>query len=203
MTVQSIVLYPETVLRTRAAEVTEFDDRLGALVDDLLETMKAHGGAGIAANQIGSLARVFAFDCGGHYGHIVNPVWEAVGDAEQTGPEGCLSIPGIRADTTRYDTVTVRGFDRDGQPVEITADDIMARCIQHETDHLDGVLFLQRLDPDTRKAAMRAVRETAWYTQSLAATDNPGQYPVDYVNQDQAAPGVNQDQAAPGANQEN
>lgn len=184
MTVQSIQLYPEAVLRTRADEVTEFDDKLGALVDDLLASMKHYGGAGIAANQIGSLARVFAFDCGGYYGHIVNPVWEAVGDATQTGPEGCLSIPGIRADTTRFNTVTVRGVDRDGKPIEITADDIMARCIQHETDHLDGVLFLQRLDADTRKAAMRAVRETDWYTQSLATTDNPKQYPINYVNQE-------------------
>ena len=113
------------------------------------------------------LRRVFVFDCsnveGGSRGHIVNPVWEAVGEETQTGAEGCLSIPGIQKDTTRYQTVTVSGVDSDGRPISIQASGLMARCIQHETDHLDGVLFLKRLEPVLRKEAMAEIRSAGWF----------------------------------------
>ncbi|MCX6471179.1 MAG: peptide deformylase [Corynebacteriales bacterium] len=184
MAVADIRLFGDPVLRTRATEVTDFGPDLHRLVDDMLETMDRHHGAGLAAPQIGVGARVFTYDCGGQRGHIVNPVWTAVGTETQTGPEGCLSIPGVQADTTRAAEVTVTGVDRHGDPVTLHVDDIMARCVQHETDHLDGVLFLQRLAPDVRKAAMRVVRGSAWFTEGRTSTDDPGSYPTTWVQGD-------------------
>lgn len=167
MTVRAVRLFGDPVLTTRAEEVTEFDDKLKTLIADMMDTMDDEGGVGLAANQVGVLRRVFVFDCshveGGSRGHIVNPVWEAVGEETQTGAEGCLSIPGIQKDTTRYQTVTVSGVDSDGRPISIQASGLMARCIQHETDHLDGVLFLKRLEPVLRKEAMAEIRSAGWF----------------------------------------
>ena len=163
MAVQPVRLFGDPVLRTPADPVTEFDDRLHRLVADLLDTMDAERGAGLAAPQIGVSLRVFAFDCGGRRGHVVNPTWEPVGSERMTDREGCLSIPGIGAPTERHARVRLTGVDRDGSPVAFEADGILARAVQHETDHVDGVLFLQRLDPDARREAMRAVRESDWF----------------------------------------
>ncbi len=182
MSVVPIRLFGDPVLRTRAAEVTDFGPELGRLVDDMLETMDHHNGAGLAATQIGVEARVFTFNCGGMRGHIVNPVWTAQGEDTQTGPEGCLSIPGIQASCTRAAVVSVSGVNRDGRPLHFTADEIVARAIQHETDHLDGVLFLQRLDPAIRKGAMRAVRESEWFAAGITSSDDPGAYPTTWVH---------------------
>ena len=99
-------------------------------------------------------------------GAIVNPVWTPLGAQQQTGPEGCLSIPGISAQTTRFNRVFVSGQDIEGRPLSMVAAGLMARCIQHETDHLDGVLFLQRLDAVDRKDVMRAIRESEWFNAS-------------------------------------
>lgn len=167
MTQRPVRLFGDPVLRERASEVTEFDEQLATLVEDMLETMDAEGGVGLAANQIGVTRRVFVYDCShiepGLRGHVVNPVWEPVGEETQTDPEGCLSIPGIRKDTTRYQTVRLTGQDMHGNPVSMQASGLMARCIQHETDHLDGVLFLRRLEPELRKEAMRELREMDWF----------------------------------------
>ncbi|MDF0531056.1 peptide deformylase [Tsukamurella sp. 8F] len=164
MTVLPIRMYPDPVLRTPADEVTSFDGDLARLVDDMMETMRANHGAGLAAPQVGVSRRVFVYECGGRSGHIVNPVWRAVGDEMQTGPEGCLSIPDIREDCTRHMDVVADGFDVTGEPITVEGTEILARCIQHETDHLDGVLFLSRLDPEVRKAAMRTIRSSPWFT---------------------------------------
>lgn len=163
MSILPIRVFGDPVLTTPADAVTEFDSALRTLVADMMETMIAYHGAGLAANQVGVLRRAFVYNCGGMRGHIINPVWEAVGEDTQTGPEGCLSIPDIQAETTRYARVRVRGADVDGNPVVIEADDILARCIQHETDHLDGVLFLKRLESEIRKPAMRQLRESEWF----------------------------------------
>lgn len=167
MSERPVRIFGDPVLKTRAAEVTEFDDSLRTLVADMLDTMDANGGVGLAANQIGVTKRVFVFDCTGSEsglrGHIINPVWEALDQETQTGPEGCLSIPDIQKDTTRYQNVKVTGQDYDGNEVSIVASGLMARCIQHETDHLDGVLFLQRLTPELRKEAMREIRQSPWF----------------------------------------
>lgn len=167
MTIRDIRIFGDPVLATRATEVTEFDRGLETLVADMLETMDANEGVGLAANQVGVTRRVFVYDCthaeGGQRGHIVNPVWEPVGEHTQTGNEGCLSIPEVSRETTRYNTVQLSGRDRNGNPVSLLASGLMARCIQHETDHLDGVLFLKRLRPELRKEAMRDIRNSTWF----------------------------------------
>jgi peptide deformylase len=173
VTIQPVRLFGDPVLRARADDVTTFDRELQQLVTDLTDTMHGSGGVGMAAPQIGVGLRVFVYDTRGGgaagpntaaAGHLVNPVFEAVGVEEQTGPEGCLSIPGLRHDVTRALRVRARGVDVYGAPVEFDAEGLLARCVQHETDHLDGVLYLDRLDPATRKEAMRAVRESIWFT---------------------------------------
>lgn len=167
MSIRPIRIFGDPVLLSRAEEVTTFDDSLATLVQDMLDTMDDAGGVGLAANQIGILKRVFVFDCshtdGGLRGHIINPVWEAIGEETQTGREGCLSIPGISKDTERYQQVKVSGQDKEGKAISMVASGLMARCIQHETDHLDGVLFLKRLTPEKRKEAMREIREADWF----------------------------------------
>lgn len=167
MTVRDVRIFGDPVLTSRADEVVDFDESLATLIDDMFDTMEDAGGVGLAANQVGVLRRVFVFDCshvdGGLRGHVVNPVWEPIGEETQTGREGCLSIPDVSVDTTRYETVRLSGQDRDGNPIGLVASGLLSRCIQHETDHLDGVLFLKRLDPAERKAAMGVIRASDWF----------------------------------------
>ncbi|MTE15053.1 peptide deformylase [Nocardia aurantiaca] len=167
MTIQPVRLFGDPILRARAAEVETFDREVRQLVTDLIDTMYESGGVGMAAPQIGVGLRVFVYDTGDAQGHLINPVFEVVGKETQTGPEGCLSIPGVRFDVTRPLTVLARGVDMHGEPVEFRAEGLLARCVQHETDHLDGVLFLQRLDSASRKEAMRTIRESGWFTQGI------------------------------------
>ncbi len=164
MTVQPVRLFGDPVLRARADEVTTFDRELRQLVADLTDTMHASGGVGMAGPQIGVGLRVFVYDTGDAKGHLVNPTYEVLGEEEQTGPEGCLSIPGLRHDVTRALRIRARGVDMTGAAVEFEGEALLARCVQHETDHLDGVLYLDRLNPATRKEAMRAVRESEWFS---------------------------------------
>ncbi|RSZ63542.1 peptide deformylase [Corynebacterium hylobatis] len=167
MTIRDIRLFGDPVLTTRSDEVTEFDDALRGIVDDMLETMDDAGGVGLAANQIGLTRRIFVYDTthveDGLRGHIINPVWEAIGEDTQTGEEGCLSIPDISVETERFRTVRVSGQDINGNPIALVASGLMARCIQHETDHLDGVLFLKRLSPEHRKETMATIRTADWF----------------------------------------
>ncbi|GAA3356720.1 MULTISPECIES: peptide deformylase [Saccharopolyspora] len=163
MTVQPVRLFGDPVLRTRADEVVDFDKELHGLVRDLWDTMHEQGGAGLAAPQLGVGLRVFTYRCDGFEGHLINPGWEVVGEEMQDGPEGCLSIPGMRWDCLRHKRVVARGWNMHGDPVEIEGTDLLARCIQHETDHLDGVLFVDRLDAETRKRALREIRQADWF----------------------------------------
>ncbi|GGM71198.1 peptide deformylase 1 [Longimycelium tulufanense] len=163
MAVQPIRLFGDPVLRTRASEVVDFDKELRKLVKDLWDTMEDDGGVGLAAPQIGVSLRVFTYHCDGFAGHLVNPSFDVVGDQTQDGPEGCLSIPGMSWNCTRHLHVVARGWNMHGEPVEVEGSQLLARCIQHETDHLDGVLFVDRLDALTRKAALRAIREAEWF----------------------------------------
>jgi peptide deformylase len=160
--IQPIRLFGDPVLRQRATEVTDFDRELRTLVSDLTDTMLQASGAGLAAPQIGVGLRVFTWHVDGEVGHLVNPVLD-LSEEEQLGPEGCLSIPELTFDCRRALSVVARGFDRHGEPVTIEGSELLARAIQHETDHLDGVLFVDRLDPEARKAAMRAIRESDWF----------------------------------------
>jgi peptide deformylase len=161
--VQPIRLFGDPVLRTRAAEVTDFDKELRRLVKDLDDTVLDEGGAGLAAPQIGVGLRVFVYHVDGFSGHLVNPTFDVLGDQTQLGEEGCLSIPDLRWDCLRHLHVVGRGLNMHGEPIEIDGTEMLARCIQHEVDHLDGVLFVDRLDAETRKRALREIREAPWF----------------------------------------
>ena len=163
MTVQPIRLWGDPVLRTPAEPVVDFDKELRTLVADLAETMLDAPGQGLAAPQIGVGLRVFTYHVSGvESGHLINPVLHFPSDEEQDGPEGCLSIPGLTFDCRRKADVVAHGQNMYGDPVTVEGTAMLARCVQHETDHLDGVLFVDRLDPETRKAAMKAIREAKW-----------------------------------------
>jgi peptide deformylase len=163
VTVQSIRLFGDPVLRMPAEPVKDFDKELRTLVADLTETMLDAPGAGLAAPQIGVGLRVFTYHVDDEQaGHLVNPVLHFPSDEEQDGPEGCLSIPGLSFDCRRKAHVVAHGQNMFGEPITIEGTALLARCVQHETDHLDGVLFVDRLDTETRKAAMKAIREAEW-----------------------------------------
>ena len=148
----------DPVLRQRAAEVTTIDGRLAKLADDMIVTMYEAPGVGLAAPQVGVEKRLFVYDWGDGPGVLINPeVRES--DGEWTFEEGCLSVPGLSWEIVRPKVVHLTGVDLDGNEVSIEADELLARCFQHELDHLDGVLIIERLDPDTRKAALKRIRE--------------------------------------------
>jgi peptide deformylase len=166
VSIKDIRLFGDPVLRTAAAEVTDFDKQLRVLVKDLEDTMLDAPGAGLAAPQIGVGLRVFTYWVDGVLGHLVNPALDLSAD-EQEGPEGCLSIPGLAFDTRRALSVVATGQNMWGEPVVLEGTELLARCVQHETDHLNGILFVDRLDPEARREAMRAIREADWFA------DNP------------------------------
>jgi peptide deformylase len=161
MAIQQIRLFGDPVLRTPAIEVVDFDKELRTLVSDLQDTMLAAPGVGLAAPQIGVGLRVFAYHVDGVLGHLVNPSLDLAGDPESS-EEGCLSFPGVYFDTPRAPRVVAKGWSMHGEPVVIEGDELLARCIQHETDHLDGILFIDRMDRAQRKQAMKAIREAEW-----------------------------------------
>ncbi|WP_406831079.1 peptide deformylase [Pedococcus sp. KACC 23699] len=161
MSIQNIRLFGDPVLRTPAEPVVDFDRELRQLVKDLTETMMDAPGAGLAAPQIGVGLRVFTYWIDGELGHLVNPDL-ALSEEMQDGDEGCLSFPGMKFPTPRSLRVVAKGFNQFGEPVLLEGSELMARCIQHETDHLDGILFIDRMDREQRKLAMRAIREAQW-----------------------------------------
>lgn len=165
MTVLDIRLFGDPVLRTVADPVDDptADATLRTLIDDMLETMDDAGGVGLAANQVGVTRRVFVFDCEGDRGHIINPVWERIGEETQTGREGCLSVPETGGPVTRAEAVHVTGVTVDGEPVDREVSGLLARCVQHETDHLDGTMFFQRMESTDRRAVMADIRGSGWF----------------------------------------
>lgn len=160
------------MLRTPALPVETFDKELRVLVRDLAETMEAAPGAGLAAPQIGVSLRVFTYNDGSGVGHLINPSLD-LSDEMQDGPEGCLSLPDITLDTKRAWRVVAKGMNEHGEPVTLEGTDLLARIVQHETDHLDGVLFIDRLDREARKEAMRLIRESDWFGQPPAVKFSP------------------------------
>ncbi len=162
MAIRPIRLFGDPILRKPAIEVVEFDAELRQLVGDLTDTMLDAPGAGLAAPQIGVGLRVFTWYVDGEVGHLVNPQLR-LSDETQDGAEGCLSLPELTYDCLRALSVVASGFDMHGEPVTIEGSDLLARAIQHETDHLDGILFIDRLDDAARKAAMREIRESEWF----------------------------------------
>jgi peptide deformylase len=162
VSVTPIRLFGDLVLRTPAAPVVDFDAELRQLVADLTETMFEAGGAGLAAPQLGVGLRVFTWHVDGEVGHLVNPDVSPMGEETEEAPEGCLSIPGFRFDCRRHLHVVASGWNMHGEPVRIEGSHLLARAVQHETDHLDGVLFVDRLDADARTAALAAIDEAEW-----------------------------------------
>jgi peptide deformylase len=157
-----IRLFGDPVLRTPADPVKDFDAELRRLVKDLTETMMDAPGVGLAAPQIGVSLRVFTYHVDDELGHLINPSLD-LSEETETGDEGCLSFPGLVYPATRSYGVVAKGFNMYGEPVTLEGTGQLARCVQHETDHLDGVLFIDRLDKAQRKLAMREIREAEWW----------------------------------------
>jgi len=155
-------LFGDPILRKRAIEVDAFDKEIRTLVQDLTDTMLAAPGAGLAAPQIGVGLRVFTWNVEGLLGHLINPVL-SLSDETQDGAEGCLSLPELTYECLRALSVVATGFNMYGDPLRIEGTDLLARAIQHETDHLDGILFIDKLDTAARKVAMKEIRESDWF----------------------------------------
>src|SRR5437763_11880783 len=153
-------MFGDPVLKQRCAEVTEIDDALRRLVDGLIQTMYEAPGVGLAANQVGVQKRLFVYDIGEGPGVVINPVLSDLRD-EWVHHEGCLSVPDLWWDIHRAKQVHLTGLDLDGNELDIEADELLARVFQHEVDHLDGILLLERVSADERKDAMRTLRERA------------------------------------------
>ena len=163
MAVRAIRVFGDPVLRMSCARIDRIDEGVRGLVRDLLDTVDMSGRAGVAAPQIGVPVRVFSYNIDGDIGYVLNPVLAEVrGEPEPVG-EGCLSVPGIWHDAQRHPYARVQGMDLDGQEVTLAGEGLMAQALQHETDHLDGMLYLSRLDPEQRRIAMREIRESDWF----------------------------------------
>jgi peptide deformylase len=162
LAVKPIRLFGDPVLRTPAEPVQDFDKELRQLVKDLTDTMIDAPGSGLAAPQLGVGLRVFTYYVDDHLGHVVNPSLDLSGEYVEDD-EGCLSIPGLAFPTPRAPRAVAKGFNMHGEPIVLEGTDLLARCVQHETDHLDGILFVDRMNPEQRKAAMKAIREAEWF----------------------------------------
>lgn len=166
-TVRTIRTLGDPVLRTECDPVRTFDADLERLVDDMYASMYAAEGVGLAANQIGVSLRIFVYDCKDdrgrrHVGHVVNPTLTvADGDVIEDG-EGCLSVPRLYFPTRRFSHAVVEGQDLDGSPVRVEGTGYFARCLQHESDHLDGRVYIDRLEGEARRQAMREIRAADW-----------------------------------------
>lgn len=158
MSVLPIRTVPDPVLRTPCRDVDPGRSGLHRLVSDMLETMDDVGGVGLAAPQVGVGLRLFTFGVGPDRGHVINPVLTTSGPLVREPGEGCLSVPGLHYRLERFDQATVTGVDVDGEPVTVHGTGLLARCLQHEVDHLDGTLFVDRLDGEDRRDARRRLR---------------------------------------------
>jgi peptide deformylase len=163
MAVRPIRVFGDPVLTAVSAPIEKIDDGVRALVRDLLDTVELPGRAGVAAPQIGVGLRAFSYNIDGDIGYVLNPVLvEVSGDPEAVG-EGCLSVPGLWHDALRYPWAKVVGMDLDGNELVLEGEGLLAQALQHETDHLDGMLYLKRLTPEERRIAMREIRESDWF----------------------------------------
>lgn len=163
MAVRPIRLFGDPVLRAASAPIGDIDDGVRALVRDLLDTVEPPGRAGVAAPQIGVGLRAFSYNIDGDIGYVLNPVLvEVSGEPEAIG-EGCLSVPGLWHNAVRYPHARVVGIDLDGNEVVLEGDGLLAQALQHETDHLDGMLYIDRLSAEERRVAMREIRESDWF----------------------------------------
>lgn len=158
-----IRLFGDPVLKTVSDPIGTIDDRVRRLVADLVDSVRLPGRAGLAASQIGVNLRAFSYNVDGEVGYILNPVIAELSGEPELVDEGCLSVPGLWYATPRYPFARVTGIDLDGNAIELAGTGVMAQALQHETDHLDGLLYLDRLDKESRRAAMKQVRESDWF----------------------------------------
>lgn len=163
MAERAIRLFGDPVLRSVCDPIVVGDPRASALIDDLLETVKLPGRAGLAANQIGVGLRAFSYNVDGAVGYIINPVLTELTGEPELVDEGCLSVPGFFFRRRRYPHAKVTGIDLDGQTVELEGTGLMAQALQHEVDHLNGHLYIEGLEPEVKREAMRLIRQAAWY----------------------------------------
>lgn len=162
MTVRPIRLFGDPVLRSACDPVRIGAPGIPGLVADLLDTVREPGRAGVAANQIGVALRAFSLNIDGEVSYVLNPVLAEVRGETEPVDEGCLSVPGLGFPRARYPWARVTGVDLDGQPVEISGDGVLAQALQHECDHLNGNLYIEGLDAETKKEAMRQIRAAPW-----------------------------------------
>ncbi|MEV5946290.1 peptide deformylase [Streptomyces sp. NPDC006692] len=165
--VREMSLLGDRLLHAPCEAVTDFGPALHRLVQDMFATMYAADGVGLAANQIGVAQRVFVYDCPDdedvrHLGYVVNPRLVVADGVEVRGPEGCLSLPGVEAQTARFDRAVVEGVDLSGAPVRIEGTGFFARCLQHECDHLEGVVYADRVTGRHKSRLRRAIRKAPW-----------------------------------------
>ena len=170
MTLRPIRLFGDPVLRSACDPIAPGDPRARGLVDDLVENVALPGRAGLAANQIGVAQRAFSYNVDGQIGYIINPVVEELTGEPELVDEGCLSVPGFFFPRLRYPFARVSGIDVDGNPVELSGTGLMAQALQHEVGHLDGRLFIEGLEPEAKREAMRAIRSSEWWKTGSAST---------------------------------
>jgi peptide deformylase len=178
MSIQQIRYFGDPVLTTPASVVVDFDKELRILVKDLTDTMLDAPGAGLAAPQIGVPLRVFVWDVDEALGHLINPTL-TLSQELQDGEEGCLSFPELRYETPRAMRAVAQGFNMYGEPITVEGTEFLARALQHETDHLNGILFIDKLSAEDRKLAMKEIRESDWFNlasekgQPIQVKDSP------------------------------
>ena len=178
MSIQEIRYFGDPVLTTPASVVVDFDKELRVLVKDLTDTMLDAPGAGLAAPQIGVSLRVFVWDVDETLGHLINPTL-TLSEEMQEGDEGCLSFPELRYETPRAMRAVAKGFNMYGEPITVEGTEFLARALQHETDHLNGILFIDKLSAENRKLAMKEIRESEWFNlasesgQTIQVKDSP------------------------------
>jgi peptide deformylase len=163
MTVREIRLFGDPILRSTADPVTRFDQSVVSLVNDLVDTVTIAGRAGVAANQIGVGLSAFSVNIDGDVNYVINPVLDEVRGDPVLTDEGCLSVPGFTFPRFRYPWARVSGVDVNGDPVVIEGGGLLAQAIQHEVDHLNGLLYIEGLDPDVKRLAMREIRAAEWF----------------------------------------
>ena len=166
MTERQIRLFGDPVLRSPADPITAppGDARIQSLADDLIDTVTPPGRAGVAATQIGVGLRAFSYNIDGDIGYVLNPVLEVSGEPELVD-EGCLSVPGFYFPRQRFPWARVTGVDAAGNEVDVSGEGLMAQALQHECDHLDGRLYIEGLEPEVKREAMRAIRTAPWFRQ--------------------------------------
>ncbi|AZS43470.1 peptide deformylase [Microbacterium oleivorans] len=162
MAVRPIRLFGDPVLRSVSTPIVDIDEGVHGLVTDLVDSVAEPGRAGVAAPQIGVGLRAFSYNVDGVIGYVLNPTLEVSGDPVPTG-EGCLSVPGLWHDAMRHPWARVTGVDLNGDEIVIEGEGLLAQALQHEYDHLEGMLYLDRLPKDIRRQAMREVRESDWF----------------------------------------